>query len=63
MKIGDLVTYKQREDLQQFPCPWHRMGIVLGIAPGSTTSVEFEVYWYSAGNIVSWAEEDLEIAQ
>ena len=34
MKIGDLVTYKQRADLQQFPCPWGRMGIILRIGPG-----------------------------
>ena len=61
MKIGDLVTYKQREDLQAFPCPWGRMGIILGIAPGGLAELEFEVYWYGSENIVSWAEQALEL--
>ncbi len=58
MKTGDLVTWKQREDLRESPCPWRRMGTVVGIDP---LSEELEVYWYSAENIVSWATEDLEL--
>jgi hypothetical protein len=69
MKIGDLVTYKQREDLQAFPCPWHRMGIIItedGNAkavpclPRTTPRVIFEVYWYDSGNVVSHLEKGLE---
>ena len=63
MKIGDLVTYKQRADLQQFPCPWDRMGIILRIGPGrlKESDDEFEVYWYGSENIVSWQEQALEL--
>jgi hypothetical protein len=69
MKIGDLVTYKQRADLQEFPCPWHRMGIIItedGNAKAvpclpTTTPVIFEVYWYGSKNIVSWQEQALEL--
>jgi hypothetical protein len=65
MKIGDLVTYKQRADLQEFPCPWHRMGIILGIGPGrlKESPEEFEVYWYGSKNIVSWQEQALELVR
>ena len=55
MKIGDLVTYKQREDLQEFPCPWHRMGIIitedenydawLGLIIGENFSGQHTVQW------------------
>jgi hypothetical protein len=63
MKVGDLVTYKQRADLQVFPCPWDRMGIILGIGPGrlKDSPDEFEVYWYGSENIVSWQEQALEL--
>jgi len=64
MKIGDLVTYKQREDLQAFPCPWSRMGIIIRMGPGrfKESEEEFEVYWYGSQNIVLWQEKALEIA-
>ena len=63
MKIGDLVTYKQRADLQQFPCPWGRMGIIVGKEPGrlKDKGAAFTVYWYSSENIVSWQEQALEL--
>ena len=70
MKIGDLVTYKQRADLQEFPCPWHRMGIIItedGNAnavpclPTTITRVIFEVYWYASRNVCSHLEKGLEI--
>jgi len=65
MKIGDLVTYKQRPDLQVFPCPWRRLGIVVGAAPGrlKESSKEIEVYWWGSENIVAWREEELELAR
>ena len=63
MKVGDLVTYKQRADLQQFPCPWGRMWSILLIGPGrlKESDDEFEVYWYGSENIVSWQEQALEL--
>ena len=63
MKIGDLVTYKQRADLQQFPCPWRRMGIIIRMGPGrlKESDEEFEVYWYDSQNIVSWQGQALEV--
>ena len=63
MKIGDLVTYKQRADVQEFPCPGSRMGIILRIGPGrlKESDDEFEVYWYGSENIVSWQEQALEL--
>ena len=65
MKIGDLVTYKQRADLQQFPCPWRRMGIIIRMGPGRLKDLpdEFEVYWYNSGNVVSHLEKGLEIVR
>jgi len=71
VKIGDLVTYKQREDLQEFPCPWHRMGIII-TADGNAkavpclptaTQVIFEVYWYASRNVCSHLEKGLEIVR
>ena len=63
MKIGDLVTYKQREDLQAFPCLWGRMGIIIRTGPGrfKESEEEFEVYWYDSQNIVLWHEKALEV--
>jgi hypothetical protein len=63
VKIGDLVTYKQREDLQAFPCPWGRMGIIIRTGPGrfKESEEEFEVYWYDSQNIVLWHEKALEV--
>ena len=70
MKIGDLVTYKQSPDNQVYPCPWHRMGIIItedGNAkavpclPTTTTTVIFEVYWYASRNVCSHLEKGLEI--
>ena len=65
MKIGDLVTYKQREDLQEFPCPYGRMGIIIRMGPErfEESEEEFEVYWYDSQNIVLWHEKALEIAR
>ena len=68
MKIGDLVTYKQRADLQKFPCPWHRMGIVVDTAVlrasfGEEMPPRCEVYWYGSENLVWWEEAQLELAR
>ena len=67
MKIGDLVTYKQREDNQVYPCPWSRMGIIVGIERLGSSDVKFrprcEVYWYGSDNKVWWAESQLEKAR
>ena len=65
MKIGDLVTYKQREDLQEFPCPWERLGIIVAIERGRPKDLpdRCEVHWYDSGNKVWWAQSELEPAQ
>ena len=67
MKVGDLVTYKQREDLQQFPCPWGRMGLILGKGEYSTKSGKrirrWKVYWFGSTNEGYWAADDLEVAR
>jgi len=67
MKPGDLVTYKQRADLQQFPCPWNRMGLIVGKGEYSTKSGKrvkrWKVYWFGTTNEVQWEAEELEIAR
>ena len=67
MKVGDLVTYKQREDLQEFPCPWGRMGLILGKGEYSTKSGKrirrWKVYWFGSTNEGYWAADDLEVAR
>ena len=65
MKIGDLVTYKQRKDLQVFPCPWRRLGIIVAIEGGRLKEMppRCEVYWYGSGNKVWWAQPELESAR
>ena len=65
MKIGDLVTYKQRDDLQQFPCPYNRMGIIISMGPGrlKESDDEAEVYWYGSENVVVWGKSQLELAR
>ena len=66
MKIGDLVTYKQRADLQEYPCPWHRMGIIVGLDrlvsyDTSKLAPRCEVYWCGSNNKVWWVESQLEL--
>ena len=65
MQVGDLVTYKQRIDLQEFPCLWHRLGIILDIDTAWINPNDYrcEVYWYASGDKVWWEEAELEIAQ
>ena len=67
MQIGDLVTYKQRADLQRFPCPWARMGLIVGLGEYSTKSGKqikrWKVYWFDSTNEVQWVAEELEIVQ
>ena len=67
MKIGDLVTYKQRADLQKFPCPWGRMGLIVGKGEYSTKSGKrikrWKVYWFDSTNEVQWVAEELEVAR
>ena len=67
MKRGDLVTYRQRADLQQVPCPWNRMGLIVGKGEYSTKSGKrvkrWKVYWFGSKNEVLWAVEELEIAR
>ena len=67
MKPGDLVTYKQRADLQQFPCPWDRMGLIVGKGEYSTKSGKrvkrWKVYWFGSHNVVVWERRELEIAR
>ena len=65
MKIGDLVTWKQRDDLKESPCPWRRMGIIVDIDTAWIDPSDYrcEVYWYSSENKVWWEEAELELAQ
>jgi hypothetical protein len=67
VKIGDLVTYRQRADLQKFPCPWRRMGLILGKGEYSTKSgkriARWKVYWFGSQNKTVWEARELEIAR
>ena len=65
MKIGDLVTWKQREDLRVSPTPYRRLGIVVDIEGGRLKELapRCEVHWYESANKVWWAIEELEIAR
>ncbi len=60
MKVGDLVTWKQREDLQEFPCPWGRLGIIVDMDPDDYGC---EVYWYASENKVWWSKKALELVE
>ena len=64
MKIGDLVTWKQREDLKEAPIPYRRLGFVGAIEEEGLKEVSprCEVYWYQSGNKVWWAIDALELA-
>ena len=67
MRIGDLVTYKQSPDNQVYPCPWSRMGIIIGEGSYSTKRGKrisrWKVYWFGSENTVSWEKSQLEIAR
>ena len=65
MKVGDLVTWKQREDLKESSCPWRRLGIVVAIERGRPKDLpdRCEVHWYDSGNKVWWAQNELERAR
>ena len=67
MKPGDLITYKQDANNQQFPCPWSRMGIIMGEGSYSTKSGKrisrWKVYWFGSQNEVSWEKSQLELAR
>ena len=71
MKIGDVVTYRQREDLAEHPTPVSRLGTIVSdngnakavpLLPTNITdrTVIFEVYWWSSKNTVSYVEEGLD---
>ena len=71
MKIGDVVTYKQREDLAEHPTPIGRLGTIISEngnakavpllhAPTIPPAVIFEVYWWGSKNTVSYVEEGLD---
>ena len=70
MKIGDVVTYKQRADLAEHPTPWHRLGTIVSkngnanavpCLPGTDIPrVVFEVYWWGSKNTVSHEEPGLD---
>ncbi len=64
MKVGDLVTWKQREDLKESSCPWRRLGVVVNTEGGrlKELSRRCEVHWYESGNKVWWAIDELELA-
>ena len=53
MKVGDLVTYKQREDLAEHPTPFSRLGTVVRQCP---IDFCFEVYWWDSEQR-AWYEE------
>jgi hypothetical protein len=71
MKIGDVVTYKQREDLAEHPTPISRLGTIISesgnakavpLLPTNITdqTVVFEVYWWGSKNVVSYIKEGLD---
>lgn len=64
MKIGDIVTYKQREDLAEHPTPFHRLGTIVksdSQRRGDVEEVTFDVYWWGSENIVPWWKNQLEL--
>ena len=67
MQVGDLVTWKQRDDLRELPCPWRRLGIIVGLVPPAWDEFDVErrcnVHWYESGNTVNWAIDELELAR
>ena len=65
MKIGDLVTWKQREDLRESPPPYRRLGVIVAIEGGRLKEMppRCEVHWYGSGNKVWWAIDELELAR
>jgi len=63
MQIGDVVTYKQREDLAEHPTPYHRLGTVVRTGTqmhGDTEKKTFDVYWWDSANFVMFWEDQLE---
>ena len=69
MKVGDLITYKQRPDLAAHPTPFRRLGTIVGengnpkavpCLPTDNSPVIFEVYWWDSENIVSYEERGLD---
>ena len=67
MKVGDLVTCKQREDLRESPCQWRPMRLITGLGEYSTKSGKqikrWKVYWFDSTNEVQWVAEELEPVQ
>ena len=63
MKIGDLVTWKGREDLHESPPPYRRLGIIVDMDTAWKNSTDYgcEVYWYASENKVWWSKKDLEL--
>ena len=66
MKPGDLVTWKQRHDLREWPPPYRRLGLILqesyldpelkdDFVPG------FEVLWLASQNTTVHSEDGLEV--
>ena len=63
MRVGDIVTYKQREDLAEHPTPFHRLGTIVKAGSqrrGDTEETTFDVYWWGAKEIIPWWESQLE---
>ena len=56
-KVGEVVTYKQREDLAEHPTPYRRLGTIIDrFVAIADNSSRFEVHWWDSEN-TSWYEE------
>jgi hypothetical protein len=71
VKVGDIVTYKQRGSLGEHPTPFRRLGTIVSengkahLVPSwekwrTKAQVIFEVYWWDSKNTVSYTEEGLD---
>jgi len=60
MKPGDMVTWKQRPDLREWPPPYRRLGLIL-----QESHLEgergFEVLWLGSQNTTQHSEDGLEL--
>ena len=63
MRVGDIVTWRGREDLAEHPTPYRRLGTIVAKGSqhrGDTEETTFDVYWWCSENIVPFWEDQLE---
>ena len=59
MKPGDLVTWKQRPDLREWPPPYRRVGIILH--RDDEFGRDFKILWFQSQNTTYHDEDGLEV--